>query len=113
VISNSGNVEKEYNLINPPLGQGAFGEVRKAIHKSSNLERAVKIIYKDKSNPEELAKIKDEVTILSKLDHPHILHVYEYFEDVNHLYIVTELCTGGELFDKIIEKKRFTEGEAV
>jgi calcium-dependent protein kinase len=53
------------------------------------------------------------VTILSKLDHPHILNVYEYFEDENHLYIVTELCTGGELFDKIIEKKRFTEAEAV
>lgn len=50
---------------------------------------------------------------MSKLDHPHILNVYEYFEDANHLYIVTELCTGGELFDKIIEKKRFTEAEAV
>lgn len=49
---------------------------------------------------------------MSKLDHPHILNVYEYFEDENHLYIVTELCTGGELFDKIIEKKRFTETEA-
>lgn len=49
---------------------------------------------------------------MSKLDHPHILKVFEYFEDENHLYIVTELCTGGELFDKIIEKKRFTEAEA-
>ena len=49
---------------------------------------------------------------MSKLDHPHILNVYEYFEDDNHLYIVTELCTGGELFDKIIEKKRFSETEA-
>jgi calcium-dependent protein kinase len=45
------------------------------------------------------------------LDHPHILNVFEYFEDESHLYIVTELCTGGELFDKIIEKKRFTEQE--
>lgn len=49
---------------------------------------------------------------MSKLDHPHILKVFEYFEDDTHLYIVTELCTGGELFDKIIEKKRFTETEA-
>ena len=62
VIANSGNVETEYKLITPPLGQGAFGEVRKAIHKSSGLERAVKIIYKDKSDPVELAKIKDEVS---------------------------------------------------
>ena len=64
VIANSGNVEAEYKLITPPLGQGAFGEVRKAIHKSSGLERAVKIIYKDKSDPVELAKIKDEVRFI-------------------------------------------------
>lgn len=63
VIANEGNVEQEYKLLSPPLGQGAFGEVRKAIHKSSGLERAVKIIYKDKSDPAELAKIKDEVSI--------------------------------------------------
>lgn len=50
--------------------------------------------------------------ILSKLDHPHILNVYEYFETETHLYIVTELCTGGELFDKIIAKKRLSEAEA-
>lgn len=62
VIANSANVEKEYELISPPLGQGAFGEVRKAIHRASGLERAVKIIYKDKSDPAELAKIIDEVT---------------------------------------------------
>jgi calcium-dependent protein kinase len=46
------------------------------------------------------------------LDHPHILHIYEYFEDDQNLYIVTELCTGGELFDKIILVKRFSELEA-
>jgi calcium-dependent protein kinase len=45
------------------------------------------------------------------LDHPHILNIYEYYEDDSHLYIVTELCTGGELFDKIIAKKRYAETE--
>lgn len=63
VISNTGNIEQEYELISPPLGQGAFGEVRKAIHRASGLERAVKIIYKDKSDPVELAKIIDEVNL--------------------------------------------------
>ena len=46
------------------------------------------------------------------MDSAHILNVYEYYEDETHLYIVTELCTGGELFDKVIEKKRLTEEEA-
>jgi calcium-dependent protein kinase len=53
------------------------------------------------------------VTILSKLDHPHILHIFEYFEDDENLYIVTELCVGGELFDKLLSVKKFTEVEAI
>ena len=68
VIANRGSVEKEYRLITPPLGQGAFGEVRKAIHLNTGLERAVKIIYKDKSDPVELAKIKDEVRKKLKIE---------------------------------------------
>ena len=49
---------------------------------------------------------------MAKLDHPHILNVFEYFEDDANLYIVTELCTGGELFEKIIEKGNLNEREA-
>ena len=40
------------------------------------------------------------------------MKVYEYFQDQNYFYIVTELCTGGELFDRIIERKRFSEKDA-
>jgi hypothetical protein len=67
-------VEREYNLISPAIGQGAYGEVRRAIHKASFLERAVKIIYKDKSNPVELAKIKDEVNLyLAESNSPRLI----------------------------------------
>lgn len=64
IIANKGNANQDYTLINPPLGAGAFGEVRKAIHKASGIERAIKIIYKAKADPEELSKIKSEVTII-------------------------------------------------
>lgn len=46
------------------------------------------------------------------MDHPHILKLYEYFEDEKNFYIITEMCKGGELFDKIVEKEFFTEPEA-
>jgi calcium-dependent protein kinase len=54
LISNKGNASKDYTLINPPLGAGAFGEVRKAVHKASGVERAIKIIYKAKAGASEL-----------------------------------------------------------
>jgi len=38
-----------------------------------------------------------------------VLKLYEYFEDDKNIYLVTELCRGGELFDKIIEEEYFSE----
>ncbi len=43
--------------------------------------------------------------MLAVLDHPNIIKVYEFFEDQFYLYIVMELCKGGELYDKIKEFK--------
>lgn len=37
------------------------------------------------------------------------MKLYEVFEDKRHVYLVTELCTGGELFDEILERKHFNE----
>jgi calcium-dependent protein kinase len=94
------------------LGQGAFGEVRKCINRKSKLIRAVKLIKKDTMTPEEEKAFQEEIAILSKLDHPNILKLYEIFEDDKRYYLVTELCKGGELFDEIIKVGRFTEKEA-
>ena len=51
----------------------------------------------------EKTKLRNEVMILKGLDHPNILKVYEFYEDKRNFYIVTELLTGGELFDRIVE----------
>ena len=57
-----------------------------------------------------------EIEILKQIDHPNVMRVYEYYQDDKFFYIVSEICTGGEVFDKIIEKiekkEFFTENEA-
>lgn len=62
--------------------------------------------------PEEEQAFQDEIAILSKLDHPNILKLYEIYDDEKRYYIVTELCKGGELFDQILQKGVYTEKEA-
>ena len=102
------NISKDYTL-GKTIGQGSFGTVRKAIHKSTKQERAIKIIKKGEQDEE---KFFLEVNILSKLSHPNIMHIYEFYEDKANYYIISELCKGGELFDMITEKGCFNELEA-
>ena len=83
------------------LGSGAFGYVQKVRHKASNQIRAMKTIKKDSQYSEKSFK---EIDNLMKLNHPNILKLYEYYFDNKNLYIITEYCEGGELFDKIKER---------
>lgn len=57
-------------------------------------------------------KFMMEIKILQELDHPNIIKLYEYFEDAKYVYLVTELCSGGELFDRIAEEQFFCEEKA-
>ena len=106
----SGHPSKHYEKIDL-LGEGSFGEVFKVLHKSSKCIRAMKVINKIKLNinEEDEKGIINEITVLKDLDHPNILKVYEYFNTNFKLYIITELCTGGELFKKIVEVQIFSE----
>jgi len=49
---------------------------------------------------------------MQSLDHPHIVKLFEIYEDLRNVYLVMELCTGGELFDRIIKDGHFTESKA-
>lgn len=72
--------------------------------------RAVKVIARSKIKNWD--RFLTEVKILQTLDHPHVIKLYEYFEDEQNVYLVTELCAGGELFDRIIAQEFFSEKQA-
>ena len=95
------------------LGRGKFGVVNQVcLNKDKNKKFAIKSL-KIESIMSELKLIENELDILRQVDHPNIIKYYESFNDGEYLHIVTELCTGGELFERIVQKGRFTELEAV
>jgi calcium-dependent protein kinase len=106
----AGDPLEHYEILNK-LGEGTFGEVFKVLHKSYKCIRAMKVINKIKTcmGEEEEKDIINEINILKDLDHPNILKVFEYFNTKLKFFIITELCTGGELFDRITEVKFFNE----
>ncbi|TNV80972.1 hypothetical protein FGO68_gene3591 [Halteria grandinella] len=94
------------------LGQGSFGMVQKAKHKLTGEMRAIKRLTKEKMSVSARIRLNYEIDILKNLDHPNILRLYEVFEDKKYIYLVTEFCQGGELFDEIIARGKFSERDA-
>eukprot|EP00382_Lankesteria_abbotti_P000717 CAMPEP_0113844434 /NCGR_PEP_ID=MMETSP0372-20130328/236_1 /TAXON_ID=340204 /ORGANISM="Lankesteria abbotti" /LENGTH=637 /DNA_ID=CAMNT_0000813439 /DNA_START=216 /DNA_END=2129 /DNA_ORIENTATION=- /assembly_acc=CAM_ASM_000359 len=83
------------------LGAGSFGEVHLVAERVSGLVRVCKIVNKDKAAIP-IEQIQAEIEVLKSLDHPNIIKVFEVYEDYNSMYIIMELCEGGELLDRIV-----------
>lgn len=95
------------------LGSGAYGEVWLCEDKCTGAKRAIKIIKKSSvSSSHGGATLLSEVDVLKKLDHPNIMKLYEFFEDKSSYFLVMELYVGGELFDEIVHRQKFSEADA-
>ncbi|KAH1082015.1 hypothetical protein J1N35_021776 [Gossypium stocksii] len=98
------------------LGHGQFGYTYVAIDKANGDRVAVKKIDKNKMVlPMAVEDVKREVKILEALKgHENVVQFYNAFEDDSYVYIVMELCEGGELLDRILAKKdsRYSEKDA-
>lgn len=84
----------------------------KCVQKSTGAIRAVKILGKANMAQSESIRVRYEIDVLKNLTHPNILRLFEVFEDAQNLYLVTEYCDGGELFDAIIKRGKFEEKDA-
>lgn len=102
--------QDKYIIEKVAIGTGAFGTVRAAKSKSGKQEVALKTMKKD-SVPDKAA-FANELELSAFMDHPNITNLYETFEDWLNVYLVMEICYGGEMFDKIYEEGSFSEREA-
>ncbi|PIO29131.1 hypothetical protein AB205_0062570, partial [Aquarana catesbeiana] len=89
------------------IGVGSYSVCKRCVHKGTNMEYAVKIINKSKKDPSE------EIEILRRYgQHPNIIALKDVYEEGNSVYLVTDLMRGGELLDRILRQKFFSEREA-
>uniref|UniRef100_A0A8C6MAN9 Calcium/calmodulin dependent protein kinase I n=1 Tax=Nothobranchius furzeri TaxID=105023 RepID=A0A8C6MAN9_NOTFU len=90
---------------------GAFSEVVLAEEKRTHRLVAIKCIPKKALEGKENS-IENEIAVLHKIKHTNIVSLEDIFESKSHLYLVMQLVSGGELFDRIIEKGFYTEKDA-
>ncbi|TKR93330.1 hypothetical protein L596_007808 [Steinernema carpocapsae] len=100
------NFYEDYD-VKEVLGEGSYSVCKRCVQKATRTEYAVKIITKSKRDASE------EIDVLLRYSHhPSIATLYCVYEDADFIFLVEELCIGGELLDRIIAEKQFSEREA-
>ncbi|XP_019460194.1 PREDICTED: calcium-dependent protein kinase 26-like isoform X2 [Lupinus angustifolius] len=107
------NIRDLYTL-GRKLGQGQFGTTYLCTHNSTSLQYACKSISKRKLiSKEDVEDVRREIQIMHHLaGHNNIVTIKGAYEDPLYVHIVMELCSGGELFDRIIQRGHYTERKA-
>ena len=98
------------SLTNSNIGVGGFGKVYKVRHKVSKNIFAIKVINKAKIVEHDLVEqIKLEVEIMYKLNHQHIVKLYNHYEDDDSFYLILQYCAKGQIYTLLKREGRFSE----
>ncbi|KAJ6877912.1 hypothetical protein NC651_030605 [Populus alba x Populus x berolinensis] len=105
---------RDHYLLSKKLGQGQFGTTYLCTHKASNNLYACKSIPKRKLLcKEDYEDVYREIQIMHHLSgQPNVVQIKDTYEDPMFVHLVMELCEGGELFDRIVERGQYSEKEA-
>lgn len=99
---------EEFQISEKVLGKGAFGTVYLGTHVPSGQEVAIKQVPKEKAD---FGVLSREIGIMKRCDHENIIKFYGCYEDENYVYIATEYARGGELFNHIVKRRRYSEAD--
>ncbi|KAI3826267.1 hypothetical protein L1987_00312 [Smallanthus sonchifolius] len=111
--TNNGNL-KDFYMLGKKLGNGQFGTTYLCVEKTTSKQFACKSIAKRKLlTDDDVVDVKREIEIMHHLSgHPNVVTIKGAYEDAISVYLVMELCAGGELFDRIIDKSYYSEQKA-
>ncbi|XP_052174614.1 calcium-dependent protein kinase 20-like [Diospyros lotus] len=109
----TGNMKEIYSL-GRKLGQGQFGTTFLCLEKETGKEFACKSIAKRKlTTREDVEDVRREIQIMHHMaGHPNVISIVGAYEDAVAVHVIMELCSGGELFDRIIQRGHYTEKKA-
>ena len=109
----SGEVVREYQL-HERVGTGGFGAVYRAEHRLLEQTRAIKIIHPELlTNQEHLHRFKTEAQTVARLEHPHIVSLYEFWVDQHGAYIVMQWMSQGTLERRMSQRGRMNPSEVL
>lgn len=100
---------QEFYNLGEKIGHGKFSDVYVCTEHLTYKKWAVKVITKSKLSTLEQDLLQSEISILRIIKHPGVIKIKEVFDSKKHILIVMELVEGGELFERIIKKKIFSE----
>jgi calcium-dependent protein kinase len=99
------DVATKYEVSNVVVGSGGFGEVRECNDKKTGQTHVVKTITKPTlDDTAKINLIRNEILLLHEAKHPNIIELKDLFEDSKYVHIVMERCTGGDLFDRVVNE---------
>ncbi|KAM9385700.1 serine/threonine-protein kinase DCLK3 [Pholidichthys leucotaenia] len=104
------DIERCYE-IGRVVGDGNFAVVRECRRRDNGQTLAIKIVERVKLIGRE-HMMQNELSLLGSLCHPRIVRLLAHHHTHTHSYLVMELVSGGDLFEAISEKGKFTEAEA-
>ena len=102
----------DYYEIGRVIGQGTYGKVREANHIESGLYCAIKIIRKSQIQVRKslVDYMESELLVLEEVSHHQMLRVYDLLHDDEHIFIVTEMLSGGDLLKLLLSHNRLSSG---
>uniref|UniRef100_A0A3P9LXB4 Calcium/calmodulin-dependent protein kinase IGb n=2 Tax=Oryzias latipes TaxID=8090 RepID=A0A3P9LXB4_ORYLA len=102
------NIQEIFDLMEE-LGSGAFSEVFMVRERKTGKKFAMKCIKKKKKRD---INLENEMAVLRRIKHENVVGLEDIYESRTHYYLIMQLVSGGELFDRILDRGMYTEKDA-
>ncbi|XP_029291104.1 calcium/calmodulin-dependent protein kinase IGb isoform X2 [Cottoperca gobio] len=102
------NIQEGFDFMEE-LGSGAFSEVFMVKEKKTGKMFAMKCVKKKQKRD---LNLENEIAVLRRIKHDNVVGMEDFYESQTHFYLVMELVSGGELFDRILDRGVYSEKDA-